>query len=270
MSNVKLSIIIVTFNSSRYIKDCLNSIEQFCNSISYEILISDNHSADDTINIAKEFKRVKILQNKENLGFAKANNLAVHRAMGEYILLLNHDTILLDNLHPLLDLVHHHVNVGAIGIKMLDGNKNYTLSVGRFPKPWQLIRLSSFREKREEFLSGDFKNPEVPRGVDWLTGAFLLTKREDYQKVGGLDEAYFMYVEDVDYCKKLSLLNKEILFLPSLSFVHFVGFDQTRENLLLKGFEIYAKKFFNSTAFKLAKTCLNINYAVKKSFKGIR
>ena len=265
-----MSIIIVTFNSSRYIKDCLNSIEQFCDSISYEILISDNHSADDTINIAKEFKRVKILQNKENLGFAKANNLAVHRAMGEYILLLNHDTILLDNLHPLLDLVHHHVNVGAIGIKMLDGNKNYTLSVGRFPKPWQLIRLSSFREKREEFLSGDFKNPEVPRGVDWLTGAFLLTKREDYQKVGGLDEAYFMYVEDVDYCKKLSLLNKEILFLPSLSFVHFVGFDQTRENLLLKGFEIYAKKFFNSTAFKLAKTCLNINYAVKKRFKGIR
>ena len=270
MSNVKLSIIIVTFNSSRYIKDCLNSIEQFCNSISYEILISDNHSADDTINIAKEFKRVKILQNKENLGFAKANNLAVHRAMGEYILLLNHDTILLDNLHPLLDLVHHHVNVGAIGIKMLDGNKNYTLSVGRFPKPWQLIRLSSFREKREEFLSGDFKNPEVPRGVDWLTGAFLLTKTEDYQKVGGLDEAYFMYVEDVDYCKKLSLLNKEILFLPSLSFVHFVGFDQTRENLLLKGFEIYAKKFFGSSAYKLAKTCLNINYAVKKRFKGIR
>ena len=270
MSNVQLSIIIVTFNSSRFIKDCLKSIEQCCTSITYEIWISDNHSADDTLEIAKEFEGVNLIRNKENLGFAKANNLAVSQAKGEYILLLNHDTILLDNLQPLLDLADHQLNLGAIGIKMVDGKKEYALSVGKFPKPWQLIKLSSFREKRKEFLTGQFKHPEIPRQVDWLTGAFLLTRKEDYQKVGGLDESYFMYVEDVDYCKKLSISNKENLFLPSLSFVHFVGFDQTRENLLLKGFEIYAKKFFNRTEYKLAKTCLNVNYAFKKRVKGIR
>ncbi|MFD1314948.1 glycosyltransferase family 2 protein [Namhaeicola litoreus] len=270
MGKIKLSIIIVTFNSGRYLKDCLASIEQFCSFLPYEIWISDNNSTDNTIEIAKEFSNVLILQNKENLGFAKANNLAVNQAKGEYVLLLNHDTILLNSLKPAFELIENELNIGAVGIKMLNGEKSYIPSVGRYPKPWQFIKFSSFQEKREAFVTGNFKNPNVSLKVDWITGAFLLTRKEDYQKAGGLDEAYFMYVEDVDFCKRLTLMGKEILFLPSICFVHFVGFNKTREIMLLKGFEIYIEKYFTGVEFAIARTCLNINYAVKKWFKGLR
>lgn len=267
MKEKDLSIIIVNYNGEKYLSNCLNSIYDNCSSLDFEIIIIDNNSKDNSVSFLKEnYPEVNLIESKENLGFAKGNNIAVREAKSENILLLNNDTILLNHLKPTLDLINKEEN-GAIGIKMLNEDKKYIISVGKFPKPYQLIKLSFLNEKREEFINNNFK--EKPYFVDWITGAFLLTKKSLWEKVNGLDEDYFMYVEDVDFCKKITNEGKKILFLPNLSFIHYVGFNPKREVRLIKGYKIYSKKHFSYINAILANTSLSINYVYKKVFKNI-
>lgn len=267
MNSIELSIIIVNFNGKKYLEDCFNSIYKQTFGINIEVIVFDNNSSDDSVRyIKKNYPKINLIESKENLGFAKGNNKAVVQSKGKNILLLNNDTVLLDHIKPVLDLLNNDDN-GAIGIKMLNGDKQYTVSVGKFPKPHQLIKFSLLNEKREEFLNDNFKNQ--PYLVDWVTGAFLLTKRSLWEKVNGLDEDYFMYVEDVDFCKKISNEGKKILFLPNISFVHYVGFNPKREVRLINGYKIYSKKHFSFINAILANTSLSINYVYKKVFKNI-
>ena len=209
MSKIDLSIIIITYNSEKYIKDCFSSIYHHCSDINYEIIVLDNNSKDNTVNLIKrECPKTTLIKSNDNLGFSKGNNQAINHSTGEFILLLNIDIILLHNLSEILDQFKNTESIGALGIKMLDKNKKYLLSVGNFPKPWSLIKLSFLNNISTEFSTGRFDNPNNLRKVDWITGAFLLTKRRYWDKVNGLDEDYFMYVEDVDYCKKLEQINK--------------------------------------------------------------
>lgn len=268
MTSSKLSIIIVNFNGRKYLEDCFKSIYKHCSNINFEVIVFDNNSSDESVSYIKNnFSEVKLIESKENLGFAKGNNKAVQESCGENILLLNNDTILLDDIAPILKIIKNNNNIGAVGIKMLDGNKKYSPSTGKFPKPFQLLKFSLFEEKRKSFKSGLFKEESIE--VDWVTGAFLLTKRVYWDKVGGLDEDYFMYVEDVDFCKKLNKIGKKAIFLPQQRFIHFIGFNSKREIRLIKGYKIYSAKHFNFINTILAHTCLSINYAYKKVFKNI-
>jgi len=269
MNKIDLSIIIITYNSDQYINDCFKSIYKHCKGINYEIIVFDNNSKDRTINILEsDFKNIKLIKSNINLGFSKGNNKAVHYSKGDYVLLLNIDTILLQDISELLHLFKNTKKIGALGIKMLDANKNYLLSVGKFPKPWSLIKLSFLNNISAEFTTGQFDNPNQLRKVDWITGAFLLTKREYWNSVNGLDEDYFMYVEDVDYCKKLEYLNKDTFYLPSLSYIHFVGFNKNREKFLIKGYGIFAEKHFKDLNKIIAIVSLKINNAFKKTIKS--
>jgi len=266
----ELSIIIVTFNSEKYISKCLESIKTQCSKLNYEIIIFDNYSEDRTIELLESnYNNIRLIKSKKNLGFSKGNNQAINHSTGKYILLLNIDTILLQDLSEILNQFKNTESIGALGIKMLDKDKKYLLSVGNFPKPWSLIKLSSLNNISTEFISGHFNNPNQLRKVDWITGAFLLTKREYWDAVNGLDEDYFMYVEDVDFCKKLETINKYVYFLPSHYFIHFVGFNKNRERLLIKGYSIFVDKHFRRLNRILAKTSLKINYAYKNIFKGL-
>lgn len=268
METIELSIIIVTYNSEKYIKNCLDSVIKTGYDINYEIIIFDNDSKDKTTTIIEaEYEKVRIIRSRSNLGFAKGNNEAVKISRGKYILLLNHDTILLNHISKGLNIVKNDDKIGALGIKMLNKDKVYERSVGKFPKPHQLIKFSLLNIKSEEFVTGNFEKPEFLRKVDWISGAFLLTRKKYWDKVKGLDEQYFMYVEDVDFCKKLELIGKQIVFLPSIRFIHFIGFNKTREILLIKGYRIYADKFFKKHNKLIAKTCLLINYGYKKATK---
>jgi len=270
MSKFNLSIIIVTFNSEKYIQNCINSIVEYCLDINYEIVIIDNNSIDNTVKIIKEgFNDIVLIESKKNLGFAGGNNLGAKYCSGEYFLLLNHDTILLEKISIILDIFKKNTAIGALGIKMLNEKKNYICSAGNFPKPYQLLKLSLFEIKSKEFVNGNFDEPHKIRIVDWVSGAFLLTKKKYWNKVGGLDEKYFMYVEDVDFCKKLSLIGKITVFLPSINYLHFVGFNKKREIQLIKGYKIFSKKFFNKYGSKLANICLDLNYEYKKAYKSL-
>lgn len=267
MNSIDLSIIIVNYNGEHYLENCLKSIEKYCDAINFEIVIVDNNSSDNSVDVLKEkYPKITLIESKENLGFAGGNNLAVKRSKGKNILLLNNDTVLLEDIKPALATLGQR-DVGVVGIKMLDGNKKYTPSVGRFPTVLKLLKFSFLEEKRPAFITGNFLENTIE--VDWVTGAFLLTKRELWDNVNGLDETYFMYVEDVDFCKKISKLNKKVLFLSNLSYVHYVGFNSAREIKLIEGYKTYSTKHFNFVNSTLAKTSLAINYAYKKIFKNI-
>jgi len=266
---IELSIIIVTYNSEKYVSKCLESIKSQCYRLNYEIIILDNNSKDKTIELLESnYNNIRLIKSKKNLGFSKGNNKAIKHSKGEYILLLNIDTILLQDLSEILNQFKNTESIGALGIKMLDKNQKYLLSVGKFPKSWNLLKFSFLNNISTEFKSGEFNNPNQLRKVDWITGAFLLTKREYWDSVNGLDEDYFMYVEDVDYCKKLNAINKYVFFLPSHSFIHFVGFNKNREKLLIKGYRIFVDKHFKGFNKTIAKASLKINYVYKKTFKG--
>lgn len=262
----KLSIIIVNYNGFKYLKDCFESIYNNCKSLDFEIIVVDNNSSDNSVEFIKnEFPNIILIESKKNLGFAGGNNLGVEYANGEYILLLNNDTILINDISSLMSFFTD--NVGVVGIKMLSGNKEYLNSVGRFPNPFNLIKFSLFNEKRNDFVTGDFKKTNYE--VDWVCGAFLLTTREIYNKVGGLDTTYFMYVEDVDFCKRVNNIGYKTLFNASNSFVHFVGFNNTRERNLINSYKIYSKKHFNFFGKKIALFSLTINYLIKRYVKNI-
>jgi len=269
MAKIKLSIIIINYNGEEYLKSCIESIYSNCNSITFEIIIFDNNSIDNSADlIGQYFSEVKFIKHDKNIGFAKGNNKAVKSAKGEFILLLNNDTILTEDLFGIIKILEKNNNIGALGIKMLDKKKNYAPSAGKFPKPFKLWRISNLNYRSNEFKTGKFKDDNFFK-VDWVSGAFLLTKKSYWDKVKGLDEDYFMYVEDVDYCKKLTYINKITVFVPSISFIHFIGFNAKREARLIKGYFLYASKHFNKFEELIAKLCLYSNYAFKKAFKSI-
>jgi len=268
MKNIELSIIIVNYNGKEYLKNCFNSIEKYCSKVNHEIIVVDNLSTDGSQDYIKQnFPYVHLIESKENTGFAKGNNIGVRKAQGEVILLLNNDTILCDDFTPILEEVKKD-DVGTATIKMLNGDKKYTPSFGRFPTPFGLLRIANMNDNREDLVSGNFIKKVYD--MDWISGSFLLVTKEDWDQVGGLDEDYFMYVEDVDFCKKLQNLGKKMLFYPAYSYIHFVGFNPSRELKLINGYKIYSKKHFNVVNATLAKICLHINYVYKRIFKNIR
>mgnify|MGYP001186408237 CR=1 FL=1 len=131
METKELSIIIVNYNGKHYLKDCLDSIANYCSSISNEIIIVDNNSSDGSQEYLKEnYPGARLFEEKKNLGFGKANNLGVKNSKGDYILLLNNDTILLQDIIPVIEIAKRS-EVGAVGVKMLNGEQQYTASVGK-------------------------------------------------------------------------------------------------------------------------------------------
>lgn len=270
MSRDLLSIIIVNFNGAKFLPDCIKSIHENCVNIDYEIIIVDNNSSDDSIELIKmNFPEVKLIENNENHGFAKGNNIGVRHCTGNYILLLNNDTILLDPLFPALELFQNDSSIGIVGIKMLDDQNRFVASFGKFPKFYNFLKLKTLQidlVKIEQKISTEpFKGIDV----DWISGAFLITKKEIWEQVNGLDESYFMYVEDVDFNKKVQALKKKSVFLPSLRFIHFVGFNKTREKLLISSYMTYIRRHKKGLDLLASLLLLNMNLLFKRALSKV-
>ncbi len=257
-----ISVVIVNYNGQKYLQECLDSIRYNLENIQHEIIIVDNNSMDASCAFIKDkFPDVKLIESKENLGFGKANNLGVKKANYNTILLLNNDTILQNHLLPAIETLYENAKNGILAINMLDSQKKYIPSVGSFPSPFKLLKISLLSDQRQVFKTGKFKSKLYT--VDWVSGSFMLIRKSDYELIGGFDTDYFMYVEDVDLCKRMTELGKKCIFQSNLSYIHFVGFNKSREHLLLKGFEIYAHKHFSLFGRLLAKAMISINRNVK-------
>lgn len=262
--DIALSVIIVNYNGVGYLKDCLNSLYEKMTPLAFEIIIIDNNSADNSCQYIKDkYPGVVLIESKINYGFGKGNNEAVKKAKGEYLLLLNNDTILLDNQKPVLDFLKCDSSIGAVGINMVNAKKEYMPPGGKFPNIQNMFRLKNLFDNGVEFETGNFEKESYD--IDWLGGSYLMMPKSVYLEVGGFDEDFFMYVEDVDLCKKIADKGYRRVFLPHFSYIHFVGFTTAKNPMLIKGYEIYIAKHFHGMQKTLVAGALQINKWVKKA-----
>ncbi len=260
---MKISVIIVNYNGKKFLKNCLDSIYDSLSSFKFEIILIDNCSKDDSVLFIKEFyPDVILIENKENLGFSKGNNLGAGLAKGEYLLLLNNDTILQSSLEKEIAILNKETSIGALGIQMLNGNGEYTCSTGFFPKYTNIFKLKNLYNSQNDNLKS---NTQIK--VDWIEGSFMLIPKNVWKQVNGFSEDYFMYAEDIDLCKRINDLNYKIVFYPASSYIHFGGFNSSRNSLLIKSLKTYCDKNMTKLEALLSKTMLIFNLLIKKSNK---
>lgn len=249
--NPKLSIVIVNYNVKYFIEQALyavqNAIKQVAGQV--EVFVVDNNSYDESVALIKEkFSWVKLIENKENTGFAKANNQAIKLTKGEYVLLLNPDTVLKeDTLVKTINFMDEHPKAGGLGVKMIDGAGNFLPESKRgLPTPFvafcKIAGLSTLFPKSKKFnrYHLGFLNNNETHEIDVLSGAFMLMRKNVLDEIGYLDERFFMYGEDVDLSYRIQLAGYKNYYFPHTTIIHYKG-ESTK-----KGSLNYVKMFYNS------------------------
>jgi N-acetylglucosaminyl-diphospho-decaprenol L-rhamnosyltransferase len=225
---ISISIILVNYNGAEFLAECLDSIYRVINS-DCEVIIIDNSSTDNSVEIVRDrFPSVRLICSEVNLGFGKASNLGVDRSQGTYLLFLNTDTILTENTPQILaDYLDRHLDVGAIGARMTFRDGSYQLSSGMLPNLAiefiDKIRYGLDRKWHDLWANIYHKQSATVREVGWVTGACLMIRREIFQSLGGFDEAFFMYFEDKDLCKRVRALGCKVIYDPDTSVIHLLG-----------------------------------------------
>lgn len=233
-----LSIIIVNYNTCRLTLDCLHSVYGSETAYQYEVFVVDNASVDGSVEaIGSEFPQVELIANQENTGFAKANNQGMEVAKGRYMLLLNSDTIVQpDTLQTMVSLMDGRPDLGASGCKIIlpDGSLDKACRRG-FPTPsasfyyaFGFSRLFPNTPRFNQYQLG-YLDPNEAYPVDCLMGAFMLVRREVIEQIGGLDETFFMYGEDVDWCYRIKEAGWGIHYEPATYIVHYKGASSRRK-----------------------------------------
>ncbi len=232
MSSIQLSVIIVSYNVKYFLRQCLQSVERALEGISGEVWVVDNASVDGSVEMVKnEFPRVHLIANDTNVGFAKANNQAIRQARGQYILLLNPDTIVQeDTFHKVLDFFQSHPEAGAVGVKIIDGNGRFAYDSRRdFPSGWNVFTKITglYRLWPKSKLFGSYHLSYLPEDeiapVPVLLGAFMCIPKKVLDEVGLLDERFFMYAEDIDLCYRIVQAGYTNYYLPTTQIIHFKG-----------------------------------------------
>jgi len=225
---IELSIIIVSYNARVDLEHCLTSLTQHPPSVSHEVIVVDNASVDGSAEAAASFEGVRVLRSASNVGFSAGNNAGIKVSAGSTLLLLNSDTIVPPgSIDRLMERLSREPDVAVIAPRLVDGVGRGELSFGDMISP-----RSEWRQRR--LLHGVAVNdPTVlarveamtrqERRPDWVSGACLLVRRADAEAVGLLDERFFMYTEDVDFCASIRARGRDILFVPTVEVVHLRG-----------------------------------------------
>lgn len=227
-----LSVIIVNYKVKNLLRECLKSVDVAAQDIESEIWVVDNHSDDGSVEmIRKEFPNVNLIANTENKGFSTANNQAIDKAKGEYLLILNPDTVVNKaTFQDCLKFSQSTPNCGGIGVKMIDKNGNFLAESKRgFPNFWTVFTRGTLLYKL--FPKSALFNPyylghldeNSCQTIDVLAGAFIWIKKRIYNDVGGLDNAYFMYGEDIDLSYKLQKAGYQNYYLGTTEILHYKG-----------------------------------------------
>ncbi len=213
-----LSIVIVSFNARDDLRRCLQSLRDAPPSRSHEIIVVDNASSDGSADAARLVAGVRVIETGANFGFARANNIGIRASSGTNLLLLNSDTIVPANaIDTLLTELDRRPDVAVVGPRLVNGNGRAELSFGEMPGP--LVHL-----RRKRIAGGDVDAYTTrERYPDWVTGACLLVRRADADAAGLLDERYFMYLEDVEFCTAIRARGRRVLFTPAAQVTHLRG-----------------------------------------------
>ena len=262
-----LSIIIVNFNARDYLESCLQKIQDNTERISYETFVVDNGSADGSCALVREqFPWVELIENEDNVGFSRANNQAIRRSRGRYVLLLNNDTLVLPRaIDTMVAIMEQRPEVGVIGCTLRNSDFSVQISFGRMisMRNELVLKLISDRYKKgnrlvQRYLEHRSRKEHYP---DWVSGACLMARADALHAVDLMDENFFMYTEEVDLCHRIRQLGYQVLYTPEAEIIHFGG-RSTETNLKKTIIEYrksqlyFYKKHYGSTRMKLVQQYL--------------
>ena len=273
---MKLSIIIVNYNVTQLLRNCLLSIQKYTEGFDYEVIVIDNASTDASWgDLIPEFPKFNFISSESNGGFAKANNAAIKTAQGEYLLILNPDTefegfYMKDVLH----FADSHENFGCLGVRMHDAKGEFLpeskRSVPDMFNSFEKLFTNFKKNNSKSYYRNDIDENEIAE-IDVITGAFLLIKKEVYEKVGGLDEAYFMYGEDIDLCYTLLKNGYKNYYYGKASILHHKGESTVRDEVYLERFygamQIFINKYYKESKpvqYSFLKAGLKLRHKIEK------
>jgi GT2 family glycosyltransferase len=288
---MKLSVVIVNYNVEYFLEQCLNSCLAATKNVSAEIFVVDNCSVDGSVEmVKKKFPNVKLIANDTNFGFSKANNQAIKESKGEYVLLLNPDTVVEeDTFDKVIQFMDEHPDAGGLGVKMVDGKGVFLPESKRgLPTPsvafYKIFGLSKLFPKSKRFgkYHLGYLSEEEVHEIDVLSGAFMMMRKESLDEVGLLDEAFFMYGEDIDLSYRIQKGGWKNYYFPHTRIIHYKG-ESTKKSsvnyvfVFYRAMVIFAQKHFSKKNAKLFGTLINLaiyfraslallNRFIKKSF----
>ncbi|MDP2159659.1 MAG: glycosyltransferase family 2 protein, partial [Flavobacterium sp.] len=245
---MQLSVIILNYNVRYFLEQCVLSVQAALQHIDGEIIVIDNNSSDDSCQMMKtRFPHIKLIENKENTGFPKGNNIGVAQAKGEYLCILNPDTVVAeDTFTKLLNLQPATLNpqLGILGCKLIDGTGNFLPESKRsIPTTWvaftKIFGLYKFFPKVRLFNKyyAQHLTENQSGNVEILVGAFMLMKRDLYNEVGGFDENCFMYSDDIDLSYMVLKRNKTNYYFAETTVIHYKGESTVKDETYMKRFQ---------------------------------
>lgn len=275
-----LSVVIVNYNVKYFLEQCLHSVMKAIDGLDAEIFVVDNNSVDGSIRMLREkFPHVTLIENKDNKGYSKANNQAIRKAKGNYILLLNPDTIVEDDtLVKCVRFMEDHPDAGGLGVKMIDGKGKFLPESKRgLPSPsvafFKIFGFSAlfprsrvFNRYHLGYLDKDKTHP-----VDVLSGAFMMLRKKVIDEAGMLDEDFFMYGEDIDLSYRITKAGYRNYYYPGTRIIHYKG-ESTKKSSLNYVFMFYnamivfAKKHFSKENARILSTLINIAIYIRAFF----
>lgn len=276
-----LSIIIVNWNVRELLRHCLHSIDTHRDGLSVEVIVVDSSSTDGSVEmIAAEFPWVHLVPCDENVGFPRGNNIGLKRAGGRNILLLNPDTVVTDKaLSLMLDYLAAHPDIGALGPQLLNPDGTVQSSRRRFPTLVTGFLESTWLEGLAPGMLRRYYALDLPddmtADVDWVTGACILVPRDVYEEVGGLDEGYFMYSEELDWCRRIKETGRRVVYFPPARVIHHVGKSSeqavTARHINFQRAKLrYFRKYHGRTAAASLRVVLLANYAWQLALETVK
>lgn len=268
---MRLSVIIVNYNVKYFLEQALYSVRKAVTGIEAEVIVVDNNSSDSSVDLVREkFPEVILIANKENTGFSKANNQGIAVSTGEYVLLLNPDTVVEeDTFKQCLAFMDAHPDAGALGVKMVDGKGHFLPESKRsLPTPavsfYKIFGLASLfpRSKRFGRYHLGYLDDDQTHEIEVLAGAFMFMRRETLDKIGWLDETFFMYGEDIDLSYRVILGGYKNYYYPEARIIHYKG-ESTKKGSLnyvrifYQAMAIFAQKHFSGSQAKLYALVIN-------------
>jgi GT2 family glycosyltransferase len=262
---MKLSVVILNYNVKFFLELCLKSVEQAITTIDAEIIVVDNNSSDGSCDMVKQkFPAVTLISNQDNVGFAKANNQGVKVAKGEYICILNPDTVVAqDTFVKLLEFAKSKPDLGAIGCKLIDGSGKF-LPESKRNVPVVKVALQKIFGNGKNYYANHINENEIG-SVEILVGAFMFMKKDTYNQVNGFDEDYFMYGEDIDLSYKLLQSGFQNYYFGKTTCIHYKGEstakDKTYTKRFYKAMKLFYEKHFRTNLLFDTIVMFGINFA---------
>jgi GT2 family glycosyltransferase len=228
---VDVSIIIVNWNTKELLRNCLSSVYEYAGNVDYEVIVIDNASTDGSAEMVKnDFQQVILIENSDNRGFAAANNQGMAIAKGRYVLLLNSDTVVLDNaIADTVRFADENPQAAVIGCRVLNPDRTLQRTCFMFPSILNMLLSSTYLYKlfpKSRFFGREnmtWWDATDVREVDYVRGCFMLVRREGIEQVGLMDERFFMYSEETDWCYRFKKGGWKVVFMPKADIIHLLG-----------------------------------------------